>query len=139
MSVELKEPVACVVLRDARGRYLLVQERQLKAYGLWNLPAGWIDEGETPQQAAIREAKEEVGLDIELVSNESLLSSLNSSKTRMLNSFQARVKSGTLKFQREELLDARWFSLDEIEKLNKSGKIRDPWVTQSIQKAEGQR
>ena len=136
MSAELREPVAGVVLKDSEGRYLLVQERQPKAYGLWNLPAGWIDPGESAQEAAIREAKEEVGLDVELISDRPVLSTLNSSKTRMLNSFQARIKGGELKFQKEELLDVGWFSLEEIEKLNNSGRIRDPWVIKSIYKVE---
>ncbi len=40
----------CVIRRDST--YLLVQEKQKKAYGLWNLPAGYVDKGETIEQAA---------------------------------------------------------------------------------------
>jgi len=58
--------VAGVVIRKD-DKYLLVQEKQPKAYGLWNFPAGMVDVGESLEQAAIREAKEESGYDVELI------------------------------------------------------------------------
>lgn len=132
----MNNPVAGVVIKNDDGKYLLVQEKQPKAYGLWNLPAGWIDEGETPQQAAIREAKEEVGLDVELVGEEPLLKSFNDDKTRELNSFLANVIGGELRYQTEELLDAAWFGTEGVEKLASEGKLRNTWTLESIKKAE---
>lgn len=128
--------VAGVVIRNDEGKYLLVQEKQPAAYGLWNLPAGWIDPGETPQQAAVREAKEEVGLGVELLDDQPLLTAWNTKKDRQLNSFRAKVIGGQMKFQEEELLDAKWLSLGEIEKLNDQGKLRAQWVIDSLKKAE---
>jgi 8-oxo-dGTP pyrophosphatase MutT (NUDIX family) len=132
----MQNPVAGVVIRNDKGEYLLVQEKQPKAYGLWNLPAGWIDEGETPQQAAVREAKEEVGLDVKLTDNEPLHQAMNTAKDRTLTSFEAEVIGGEMKFQKEELLDAKWLSIKEIEELNSQGKLRAQWVIDSIKKAE---
>jgi 8-oxo-dGTP pyrophosphatase MutT (NUDIX family) len=43
--------------------------RKHDKYKLWLAPGGHIELDEEPQQAAIREAKEEVGLDVELVGN----------------------------------------------------------------------
>ena len=139
MSAKQNVPVAGVVLCDERGRYLLVQEKQPKAYGLWNLPAGWVNEGETLQQTAVREAKEEVGFDVELVDKKPLLSALNDTQDRMLNSFLAKVVGGELKPQPEEILDAKWFSLSEVEKLYKDSKLRAEWVIASIRKAENRK
>lgn len=62
----------CVIKKD--GNYLLVQERQPKVYGKWNLPAGHVDKDETIEQAAVREAKEETGYEVELI-KKSLLGS----------------------------------------------------------------
>jgi 8-oxo-dGTP diphosphatase len=129
-------PVAGVVIRNEQGEYLLVQEKQPKAYGLWNLPAGWIDEGETPQQTAIREAKEELGLEVELVHNEPLHKSLNDDGTRELISFLAKVVSGELKPQETELLGAKWLSVQAVQKLLSEGKLRNRWTLESIKKAE---
>lgn len=136
MSVELKEPVAGVVLKDEKGRYLLVQEKQLQAYGLWNLPAGWIDPGESAQQAAIREAKEEVGFDVKLQTQEPVLSKLNNKGNRLLTSFYAQIVGGVLEYPGDEILAAKWFALEEIEGLHKSGEIRDAWVIESVRKVE---
>ena len=44
-----------------RGRVLLVRER---SDGLWTLPGGWADVGESPAVVAIREVKEESGYEI---------------------------------------------------------------------------
>jgi ADP-ribose pyrophosphatase YjhB (NUDIX family) len=44
-----------------RDRILLVQERE---DGLWTLPGGWADIGDSPSSVAIREVKEEAGYDI---------------------------------------------------------------------------
>lgn len=132
----MNNPVAGVVIRNDEGKYILVQEKQPKAYGLWNLPAGWIDEGETPQQAAIREAKEEVGFDVKLTDNKPLHTALNTAQDRQLTSFMAEIVGGELKFQEEELLDAKWLSLDEIQQLKGQGKLRADWVIESIKKAD---
>lgn len=60
--------VAVCVVHDGAGRVLLAERtaRQISA-GYWELPGGKIDEGETPQQAAVRELEEEAGLRAEAV------------------------------------------------------------------------
>ncbi|TPW19145.1 MAG: NUDIX hydrolase [Elusimicrobia bacterium] len=50
------------VVRD--GKTLLLWHRKL---GMWLPPGGHIDEGELPDEAALREVKEETGLDVEIV------------------------------------------------------------------------
>lgn len=136
MSASENTPVGGVVIRNENGKYLLAQEKQPKAYGLWNLPAGWQNPGETLQETAIREAKEEVGFDVELLSDKPLVSMLNDSGDRMLNSFIARVVHGELQVQKKELLDARWFAYEEIKGLFKDEKLRARWVLESIKKVE---
>ncbi|MFH1414676.1 MAG: NUDIX hydrolase [Elusimicrobiota bacterium] len=54
--------VACVV-RDGEGRILLVKRAAEPEAGKWSLPAGFIELGESPAEAAMRELKEETGLD----------------------------------------------------------------------------
>lgn len=56
--------VAAVALVDADGRVLLAQRPPGKAMaGMWEFPGGKVQEGETPEQALIRELKEELGID----------------------------------------------------------------------------
>jgi len=54
---------AGVVLRDARGAILLVKPAYRPE---WMIPGGVVEAGETPAQAAIREVREETGLDVQL-------------------------------------------------------------------------
>lgn len=60
-------------------KILLLQEGGKKAYGLWSLPGGHVDEGESFEQAAIREAMEESGykIAIEKIIHQSFISSVD--------------------------------------------------------------
>jgi len=55
-------PAACVVLIDNRQRLLLVKRRVAPKAGMWCLPGGFVESGETPEKAAVRELMEETGL-----------------------------------------------------------------------------
>ena len=56
--------VSAVVLIDADDRVLLARRPEGKPMaGLWELPGGKLQEGETPEAALIRELAEELGID----------------------------------------------------------------------------
>ena len=50
------------VIKDADGRLLLIKRGHEPGIGLWTLPGGRIELGETDQQAVVREIQEETGL-----------------------------------------------------------------------------
>jgi ADP-ribose pyrophosphatase YjhB (NUDIX family) len=54
----------CLVIQDRR--VLLIRRGIAPAIGKWTFPGGYVDLGETPQQAAVRETVEEVGMKPEL-------------------------------------------------------------------------
>lgn len=56
--------VACALV-DVDGRVLVAQRPEGKSMaGLWEFPGGKIEQGELPEQALIRELKEELGIDV---------------------------------------------------------------------------
>lgn len=66
MPVEYKNPIPTVdVIIEYRDGIVLI-ERKNEPLG-WALPGGFVDYGETLESAAVREAKEETGLDVELL------------------------------------------------------------------------
>jgi ADP-ribose pyrophosphatase YjhB (NUDIX family) len=49
---------------DEEGRLLVMRRAD---NGKWCLPAGWLDPGESPEDGAVREVREETGLDVKVV------------------------------------------------------------------------
>ncbi len=128
--------IAGAVIRDSNGQYLMVQERKALAHGLWCFPGGHVDEGETLQQAAIRETQEEVGFDVEIIDPKPILVSHIAKVSHEYHAFLATITSGKLKVDYDDLLDAKWLSLDEVKALEADNKMRDPLVYKAILKAE---
>src|SRR5512138_371420 len=53
---------AIIITRD--DKVLLMKRKGPHGHGTWSTPGGHLDFGETPEQGAAREAKEEMGLDV---------------------------------------------------------------------------
>jgi ADP-ribose pyrophosphatase YjhB (NUDIX family) len=60
------KPVAAAIPRDGDGRIILLRRAFDPGGGLWTFPGGFVDLGETVEQAAHRETREELEIDIEL-------------------------------------------------------------------------
>jgi 8-oxo-dGTP diphosphatase len=54
------------IIRDERDRVVLVRRAIEPGYGKWVFPGGYVDRGEQLQAAAVREAREETGLEVRL-------------------------------------------------------------------------
>jgi 8-oxo-dGTP pyrophosphatase MutT (NUDIX family) len=91
-------------LFDEDGR-LLLEHR--KDDGLWGLPAGWVETGETPADALIREFREETGLEVEPVALIGLYTRLpgqyEQPHTSIHPLYLCRLKGGTLRISHESL------------------------------------
>lgn len=131
MDIEpIKSHIVAGIVIKQDGKYLLVQENHPnpKVYGTWNFPAGWVDAGETIEQAAIREAKEEVGLEVELVRKIGVHKDTPESAER--HAYEAKIVGGEIKFPEDEILDVQWFTFDEIQAMQ--DKLRSNWILAAI-------
>lgn len=133
-SIAWSRVVAACVIKDDQGRYLLVQEAQPKVYGLWNLAAGHVDRGESIEGAAVREAKEETGLDVELVAKIDIWQDKVEEPIR--HAFTVKVIGGEVTPQPNEVLDVKWFTYPQIIKMKQEGKLRVEWIFDAITKVE---
>ncbi|GAB5411302.1 MAG: NUDIX domain-containing protein [Chlamydiales bacterium] len=88
----------------------------------WGFPKGHADQGESPIQAARRELKEETDLDIEKFFtlqpySEKYSFVRNGLKVEKEVHYYSALVIGEGRQCQEELLDARWFSIEEVEKM----------------------
>ncbi len=60
------KPVAGAIPRDAHGRIVLLRRGTDPGRGLWTFPGGFVDLGESVEQAAIRETQEELRITVTL-------------------------------------------------------------------------
>ena len=101
---------SAVVVSD--GQVLLIKRRDVE---IWALPGGAIDSGESTAQAAIREVKEETGIDIDLVRLVGIYSSPNwRSGGDHAIVYAAIPKNDKPVPQANEVLDVGYFSPDQL-------------------------
>jgi ADP-ribose pyrophosphatase YjhB (NUDIX family) len=106
-------------------RTLLLHHRKL---GMWLPPGGHIDPHELPDQAALREVREESGLEVDLLTGGYmlghvrvlpqpycvLLEDISPGHQHIDLIYFARVSSGTLAHAEREARAARWYSWEDL-------------------------
>jgi len=105
-------PVTATIV-ESDGRLLLVRRKFDPGKGLWCLPTGFIETGETPGESAVREVQEESGLDVELTGVYDSWSTNEDPRTPVVCfAFTARVTGGKL-CAGDDASEAAFFGLDE--------------------------
>lgn len=131
MGRERPARITVTVLIEHQEQLMMVQEAKEKHRGRWNQPGGHI-EMESPQEAAVREAKEETGLDIVLLDLFAIYYDPTAPAYFTNYCFRARPKTliqGTLS---EDVLQARWYSRHELLRIPKET-LRSPLVSLRIE------
>lgn len=117
--------IKSAILIKKEDRFLLVQENGARVRGLWNWPQGKVGEGEATEQAAVREAKEETGLNIKVIKSLAILKD-TFSDIRELHVFLGAVLDGEICFPENEIMNVQFFSFEEIERMK--DKLVGEWV-----------
>lgn len=125
----MKVIAGCVVEKD--NKILMVQERQEICYGQWNYPAGHVDEFENITDAAVRETKEETGLDVKIKGVLPIHELELRNETCVIIRFVAEVIGGKIEFDSNEILDVKWKSIDEINEMTDK-QLRDAELARTI-------
>ena len=101
-------------LLEKDGKFLLIRENRGKDKGKWWIPAGTVDEGEYVEETAIRETYEESGYNVKLSNIICLYNKVLNGNPIIGIIFKSQIIDGDLKFDKEEISEARWFTPDEI-------------------------
>jgi ADP-ribose pyrophosphatase YjhB (NUDIX family) len=106
--------VAVAVLIEENSRVLLVKRAHNPYRGKWMLPAGFVDAGEDPREAAVREVKEETHLDIRITDLIDVIGErAYDGGADILIVFRANIVSGELKAG-DDAAGAGFFSPKEL-------------------------
>jgi ADP-ribose pyrophosphatase YjhB (NUDIX family) len=113
--------VGAIVLHG--GRVLLVRRGQPPALGLWSVPGGLVDLGETTVQAARREVEEECGLKVRIVELAGVLDRVtrdDDGRVRyhwVLVDYLAVPESDDVITAGSDAAEVRWVTIDDVEQL----------------------
>ncbi len=102
---------AVIMLVEREGRMLLARNKLFR--GPWySCLAGFVEPGESLEEAVAREVLEEVGIEVEAISYAA--SQPWPFPSQLMIGFYARYRSGEIRVQDSEILDAAWFSPDQL-------------------------
>ncbi|MFC5055101.1 NUDIX hydrolase [Saccharothrix xinjiangensis] len=106
----ISEPrIRCVgaIAYDTNGRLLLVRRRNPPGEGLWSLPGGRVEPGETDETALMREVREETGLSVTVGALIGTVLRPAPQGAYEIHDYACQVRSGSL-MAGDDASDARW-------------------------------
>ena len=106
-------PAAGAIIVE-NNQILLVKRAHPPKVGWWCIPAGFMEWGEHPSATAVREVKEETGLEVELTSLFEIYTGSDDPRTNaVLILYLANVIGGKMEAA-DDALDVRFFSFDNL-------------------------
>jgi 8-oxo-dGTP diphosphatase len=111
-------PCVGAIVTDGQGRLLMIKRGHDPGAGLWSIPGGRIEPGETDAEALVREMIEETGLTVEVgrLIGRVQRPGLNGAVID-IRDYAATVTGGKLR-PGDDAADARWVAAAELESLD---------------------
>src|SRR3990167_7193519 len=113
----MKLDIVTANLIENNGKFLLVQEAKKSVHGLWNFPAGKMEELIELEKNAIKEAKEETGYAVKINGLVGVYQELHKKINLIMFVFSSSIKGGKMKVPKDEILQAKWFTYEQIKKM----------------------
>lgn len=102
--------VKCIIQNS--GKILMI--RNTYGHKFWTFPGGGVEKGETAKRAAIREAMEEVGIEMKNIEKVGEFTTTAEYKRDTVTVFAGKSEDNVFKIDEREILEAQWFSLDNF-------------------------
>lgn len=122
----------CIITIITRGKEILLAKAQRPNNTMYGLISGYVDVGETLEQAVKRETLEEVGLKVKNI--QYLSSQPWPFPSNLMIAFQAEYESGDIILQEEEIADAAFFAIDALPEIPIPGSIAYRMIQDTIQR-----
>ena len=115
-------PCVGAIVRDGTGRLLVIRRGRPPGAGLWSIPGGRVEPGESLADAVHREVLEETGLqvDVERVAGAVVLPAASPADTYLVTDFFASVSprdQAADAVAGDDASDVRWATRDELDAL----------------------
>ncbi len=111
----------CVITIITRGHDEILLAKNTRNKTMYSLIAGFVEVGETLEEAVRRETLEEVGLKIKNI--QYLASQPWPFPSNLMLAFKAEYDSGSIQIQESELSDAQFFKFDQLPEIPFQGSI----------------
>ncbi len=102
---------AAGILLERSGGVLLVKRRYPPRAGAWCIPAGFMEYGETPEHCAIREAREETGLEVRLTGLFGVYAGFDDPRVRAVLILYTAERTGGRLRPGDDAIETRWCPL----------------------------
>ena len=124
----------CIITLVSRGDELLLIRSVKDRAGIYACLAGFVEIGETLEQAVRREVREETGLEIKNIRYAG--SQAWPFPDQLMAGFYAEYAGGGIRIQESEVADARWFRRDALPPLPKPGSIAWRLINNCLQSGD---
>lgn len=123
LGITIKDVVLALIAHEENGteKFFLIRRKHNPFYDHWSFPGGRLENGETLEECAAREAREETGLEIDVINFIEMFSSKKRGRygryTRV-HVFNCQLSEGmdpnSYVIDKEESYEGKWFSAQEI-------------------------
>ncbi|MDQ0484287.1 NUDIX domain-containing protein [Guptibacillus hwajinpoensis] len=121
--------LAAAGIVESEGKYLVVKKRYGGLKGKWSFPAGFVDPGETVDEAAVREVFEETGIIVETVGIAGIRSGvINNDISDNLVVFHMRRVGGQLSSATTEIEESSFRTKDELLTDTRTSSMIPPFI-----------